>query len=134
MYYEGSYSYTLDEFNMEALMPILVVTLALMVLYIIGLWKIYKKAGEPGWGAIIPFYNQYILAKITLGNGWLFLLLFIPIVNIIMLLVMMYRLATVFGRSGLFGVGLIFLPFIFTLVLGFGKSKYIGNQVEENNS
>ncbi len=134
MYYEGSYSYTLDEFNMEALMPILVVTLALMVLYIIGLWKIYKKAGEPGWGAIIPFYNQYILAKITLGNGWLFLLLFIPIVNIIMLLVMMYRLATVFGRSGLFGVGLIFLPFIFTLVLGFGKSEYIGNQVEENNS
>ncbi len=127
MYYEGSYSYTLDEFNMEALMPILVVTLALMVLYIIGLWKIYKKAGEPGWGAIIPFYNQYILAKITLGNGWLFLLLFIPIVNIIMLLVMMYRLATVFGRSGLFGVGLIFLPFIFTLVLGFGKSEYIGN-------
>ena len=134
MYYEGSYSYTLDEFNMEALMLILVVTLALMVLYIIGLWKIYKKAGEPGWGAIIPFYNQYILAKITLGNGWLFLLLFIPIVNIIMLLVMMYRLATVFGRSGLFGVGLIFLPFIFTLVLGFGKSEYIGNQVEENNS
>ena len=133
MYYEGSYSYTLDEFNMEALMPILVVTLALMVLYIIGLWKIYKKAGEPGWGAIIPFYNQYILAKITLGNGWLFLLLFIPIVNIIMLLVMMYRLATVFGRSGLFGVGLIFLPFIFTLVLGFGKSEYIGNRVEENN-
>ena len=54
-------------------------SLAIAVLGIIAMWKIFEKAGEPGWAAIIPFYNLYVLFKITWGNGWKFLLLLIPL-------------------------------------------------------
>ena len=52
----------------------LFVSLAVGILMIAAQWKLYKKAGEHGWAALNPFYSQYVLVKITWGNGWLFLL------------------------------------------------------------
>ena len=57
--------------------------LAVAVFSIVIMWRIFEKAGEHGWAAIIPFYQNYVLFKITWGQGWLFLLLFLPIVNIV---------------------------------------------------
>jgi hypothetical protein len=101
-------------------------SLALGVLAVIALWKIFEKAGEPGWGAIIPFYNAYLLFKITWGNGWNFLLLLIPIANIVIAIITMVKLAKAFGKSGGFAVGLIFLSLIFECILAFGNSTYQG--------
>lgn len=101
-------------------------SLAIAVLAIIALWKIFEKAGEPGWAAIIPFYNLYVLFKITWGNGWKFLFLLIPVANIVFAIITMVKLAKAFGKSGGFAVGLIFLSVIFYCILAFDQSTYLG--------
>ena len=101
-------------------------SLAIIVLGIVAMWKIFEKAGEPGWAAIIPFYNIYVLFKITWGNGWKFLFLLIPIANIVFAIITMVKLAKAFGKSGGFAVGLIFLSVIFYCILAFDHSEYAG--------
>lgn len=103
-----------------------IVVLALGILGIVCSWKIYAKAGQPGWGALIPIYNVYLLFKITWGNGWYFLLTLIPIANVIIAILTQVKLAKVFGKDGGFAVGLIFLSFIFLPILAFDKSEYVG--------
>lgn len=102
-----------------------IIYLAIAVLYIVALWKIYTKAGKSGWAAIIPFYNLYVLLKIVGKPGWWLILYFIPIVNFIIHLIVSIELAKVFKRSTAFGIILLWLfSFIGYLVLGFGKSVY----------
>ncbi|MEN6636937.1 MAG: DUF5684 domain-containing protein [Clostridiaceae bacterium] len=101
-------------------------SLALAVLAIVAMWKIFEKAGKPGWAAIIPFYNIYVLFEITWGNGWKFLFLLIPIANIVFAIITMVKLAKAFGKSGGFAVGLIFLSVIFYCILAFDQSQYLG--------
>lgn len=111
-----------------------VFTLIICILFIVAWWKIFEKAGEAGWKSIIPFYNYYILFKIAWGNGLLFLLMFIPFVNFIIAIILEVKLAKAYGQSGGFAVGLIFLPNIFTLILAFGSSQYVGpNGIPANN-
>lgn len=112
----------------KLIMDYWVLSLGLMILLIVAKWKIYEKAGEEGWKSIIPFYSDYILYKIVWGNGWLFLLLCIPFVGIVINIICMVKLSKAFGQSGAFAVGLIFLPNIFLLILGFGSYTYIGPQ------
>lgn len=102
--------------------------LAIGVLTLIAWWKLFVKAGKPGWAAIVPFYNTYCMYDITFGNGWLFLLTFVPCVNFVILIMMQFKLAKAYGQSTGFGFGLLFLNTIFVLILGFGKSEYIGPQ------
>ncbi len=101
-------------------------TLALGILVLVAEWHVFKKAGRHGWAAIVPFYNMYVLSDIVWGNGWLFLLLFIPIGNIVFGICTFIKLARSFGKSGAFGAGLVFFPFIFMPMLGFGKAEYEG--------
>lgn len=103
-----------------------IVVLALGILGIVCNWKIYAKAGQPGWGALIPIYNVYLLFKITWGNGWYFLLTLIPIANVVIAILTQVKLAKVFGKDSGFAVGLIFLSFIFLPILAFDKSEYVG--------
>lgn len=106
----------------------LIFVIALYALLIVANWKIFTKAGKPGWASIIPFYNLYVLFEIAGMNGWLFLLLCLPIVNIVMLILLYINLAKAFGKGTGFILGLIFLPNIFTLILGFGSAQYQGTQ------
>ncbi len=103
-----------------------IVSLALTILLIVAQWKIFVKAGKPGWGAIVPFYNLYCLFDMSFGNGWLFLLTFVPCVGVVMNIIMYVKLSQAFGMSGAFAVGLIFLPYIFMPILGFGGARYDG--------
>lgn len=112
----------------SALMVPMIISLILGIIYLVGMWKIFTKAGVPGWGSIIPFYNMYLLFKITMGNGWLFLLLFIPFVNFIMLIVVYAKLSAAFGKGTGYTLGLIFLGFIFVPMLGLGSAQYVGNK------
>lgn len=105
---------------------LMVVVLAVLV--IVATWKIYAKAGRPGWASLIPIYNTYILYDIAMGNGILFLLLLVPFVNCIISIIVLYKLSTSFGKGIGFTLGLLFLSPIFLCILGFGKAEYIGPQ------
>jgi Family of unknown function (DUF5684) len=97
------------------------------IVEIIGLWMVFVKAGERGWKAIIPFYNLYILCKITGRPGWWVILAIIPFVNLVWIvfsLLISLDLARDFGKGGGFGVGLWLLGFIFYPILGFGSATY----------
>ncbi len=98
--------------------------LALVVFAIVVMWIVFTKAGRPGWAAIIPFYNTYVLLKIAGKPGWWLVFFFIPIVNIVFWIILYLGLGSVFGRGTWFSIGLIFLPFIFLTILAFGSSKY----------
>jgi hypothetical protein len=100
--------------------------IGIILLLIIAQWKIYEKAGQPGWAVIIPFYNLYILLKIVGKPGWWILLYFIPLVNIVIAIMVTHRLSKSFGHDVGFTLGLIFLGFIFYPILGFGESRYLG--------
>jgi hypothetical protein len=94
--------------------------LAVTVVIFAGLWKTFEKAGEPGWAAIIPIYNFYILTKISDNAWWWVVLFFIPVIQL-------FALAKVsIDVAGKFGLGLTFLSFIFFPLLGFGGARYQG--------
>jgi uncharacterized membrane protein YoaK (UPF0700 family) len=96
------------------------------VVAIAGMWKTFAKAGKPGWAAIIPIYNIIVLFQIIGRPLWWILLLFIPIVNIIVLIVASIDMAKSFGKGTGFGIGLALLGFIFYPMLGFGDAQYQG--------
>lgn len=98
----------------------------LVVLNYIGMWKVFVKAGIPGWKCLIPFYNTYLTFRLAMGNGWLFLLCLVPVANIIILIMCMISLAKAFRAGTGFGIGLIFLNSIFMLILAFGHYQYYG--------
>ena len=105
---------------------IIVIYLAVIVLGIVGFWKVFTKAGEAGWKSIIPFYNVYVLLRIAGRPGWWLILFLIPFVNFVIWIIVSIDLARSFGKGTGFGVGLIFLGFIFMLILGFGDAQYVG--------
>lgn len=105
---------------------IIVIYLALVVLVIAGMWKVFTKAGEEGWKAIIPIYNTYVLLKIAGRPGWWLILFLIPFVNFIIWIIVSMDLAKSYGKGTGFGVGLIFLAPIFIMILGFGSATYVG--------
>jgi hypothetical protein len=89
-------------------------------------WKIYTKAGQPGWACIIPIYNFYILLKIVGKPWWWLLLMLIPFVNLIYAIWTVNMLSKSFGKDEGFTVGLLLLGIIFYPILGFGSAKYQG--------
>jgi len=105
---------------------IIILYLALMVFLIASAWKVYTKAGQPGWAVLIPIYNMYILLKITGKPWWWLLLMLIPYVGIIWAIWNINLLSKSFGKSIGFTFGLLFLGIIFWPILGFGSAKYIG--------
>ena len=105
---------------------VIIIYLVVLVVAIVGFWKVFTKAGEPGWKSIIPFYNVYTLLKIVGRPGWWLILLFIPIVNFIIWIIVSIDLAKSFGKGTGFAVGLIFLGPIFMMILGFGDARYVG--------
>jgi len=106
--------------------------LAIMVVFLIAGWKVFTKAGQPGWAIIIPIYNLYIILTMVGRPAWWILLMLIPFVNIVISLIVMIDLAKSFGQSPVFGVVLLWLlGAIGWLVLGFGSAKYIGPSVPQ---
>ena len=98
---------------------------AVLVFEIAALWLVFTKADRPGWAAIIPFYNYYTILKVVGRPGWWLILFFIPIINFVVWIIVSIDLARSFGKSSGFAVGLIFLPFIFIPILGFGSATYL---------
>ncbi len=102
------------------------VMLAIAIITIVATWRLFTKAGKPGWASIIPIYNFIILLEIVGKPAWWVILLFIPIVNIVIGIMITHRLSLAFGRGIGTTLGLLFLTPIFMLILAFGKSTYLG--------
>lgn len=100
--------------------------LAILIAVIAGFWKVFTKAGKPGWAAIVPIYNLVVLLEIAGKPLWWIVLFLIPFVNIIMCIIVSIAVAQKFGKSAAFGVGLGLLGFIFYPILGFGDAQYQG--------
>lgn len=102
-------------------------SLILAVIFIVAWWRVFEKAGQPGWAAIIPFFNLYILLKIAGRPGWWLILFLIPFVNIVVAIIMSMDVAKAFGKSAAYGIILLFLlNGIGYLILGFGDAQYQG--------
>lgn len=104
----------------------MLISLAISVLMIIAQWKIFAKAGKPGWAALIPFYNNWVMVEVSGLPGWYFALLFLPVANIVATFMIYIETAKKFGKSTGFGVASVFFPFICLPILAFGKSSYQG--------
>ncbi len=105
---------------------IIYVQIAIIILLVVSMWKIFSKAGRPGWTSLIPIYNLYVLLKIAGKPGWWLLLLLVPLINIVFVIIMVAGIAQNFDKGGGFAAGLIFLPFIFYPLLAFGEAEYVG--------
>jgi len=99
--------------------------LIMIVLSLVGIWRVYEKAGEPGWYSIVPILNIITWLKIIKKPIWWIFLLLLPGVNLVFLFIMGIELAKAFGKETLFGVGLILLPIIFYPILGFSDDPYL---------
>jgi hypothetical protein len=100
--------------------------LLVALLLIVAMWKVFTKAGQPGWASIIPIYNLYIWCKIVGRPWWWILLMLIPLVNFIVCIILCIDLAKSFGKGVGFGIGLALLGIIFFPILGFGSAQYQG--------
>jgi hypothetical protein len=110
-----------------AFSPVFVIVwLLVVVLMVAAMWKVFTKAGQPGWAAIIPIVNIYFLCKVAGRPGWWVILTFIPLVNLIIWIVLCVDVAKNFGKGAGFGIGLALLGFIFFPILGFGSAQYQG--------
>ena len=114
------------------------IILAFYVLAVIAMWKIFTKAGQEGWKALIPIYNVVVLYKIIGLSPWLLLLYLLSVVPVVgwiisiaLSIVSTVKLAKAFNQSTAFIFGLLFLSPIFQMILGFGKAEYVG---PENNT
>ena len=114
------------ESGSAGMIPMLVM-MAVMVTVIAGMWRVFSKAGQPGWGVLVPIYNVLLMCKIAQRPAWWLILLFVPVVNIIIAVIMSVDIARHFGKGTGFGIGLAFLGFIFYPVLGFSGAQYGGS-------
>lgn len=105
---------------------VLLFELVVLVLVAASAWKVFVKAGQPGWAAIIPIYNVIVLLQIVGRPLWWILLMLIPFVNFIIAILVNLDLAKSYGRGAGFAIGLLFLPFVFWPILGFGDAGYRG--------
>ena len=127
---------------------IFVFLLVVCILLLVSNWKIFSKAGKPGWASLIPFYNIYIMSDIAFGNLTYFIAVLITggvsffggfldisilsslagLASFVIYIIYCVKLSKAFGRSGGFAVGLVLLPLIFFPILGLGSAEYVGPQ------
>ena len=119
-------------FILIVVVVVCLVALVLGVLQIVGMWKVYKKAGYQGWESIVPFYNLYIMLQIANRPGWWLILFFVPVVQIVAQVMVNYDIALSFNKDWGMAFGLTFLPWIFFPMLGFDKSTYVKVPRPEN--
>jgi hypothetical protein len=120
-----------SSFDSTFLVIYLLIMIPVMIFVIAGMWKVFTKAGQPGWASIVPIYNMIVLLQIAGKPLWWFVLLLIPFVNIVIIILVMIDVAKNFGKGAGFGLGLAFLGFIFFPILGFGDARYMGYQQQQ---
>ncbi|MCI0573855.1 MAG: DUF5684 domain-containing protein [Myxococcaceae bacterium] len=121
---------TAQQPNPAAMLVVSIIYLGIIALYIVAAWRVYAKAGQPGWAALVPVYNIVVWLRIIQRPAWWTLMMFIPVVNIFFVLIASVDTARAFGKGTGYGLGLFFLNFIFWPMLAFGDAKYVGGTAE----
>ena len=104
-----------------------IIYIAIILLELVALWKIYTKAGQPGWAAIIPIYNIIVFLKIIKMDWWhILIMIFVPFAALVYSIIFDFKLAKVFGKGVGYGFLLLFFTPIMYPVLAFGDAKYEG--------
>jgi len=116
----------------------LVIVIPIVLIAIVAVWRVFTKAGQPGWAVLIPFYNIYVYSQVVKRPGWWMLLYFASIIPVVGSLAVLFvsiidnlRLAKLFGKSSGFGVGIILLGVVFLPILAFGDADYDETRVLE---
>lgn len=122
-----------SEMMMGLFLGIILFTIVLCLISIISNWKIFNKAGKPGWASIIPFYNYIVMIQIAKLSMIYLLLMFIPIAQIYAIFKINIEIAKKFGKSVGFGIGMTLVPIIFAPLLAFSDNTYEDNKVENTN-
>ncbi len=104
---------------------VILLWLGITIFFIIANWKIFTKAGKPGWASLIPIYSNIVMFRIAKMSGFWVLVLLIPVVNVVILFIMYYNIAINFNRGLGTALGLYFFPYIFIPILAFGSATYI---------
>lgn len=108
-----------------AVLFFLLLGLAFTVFSIAGIWKMFEKADQPGWGILVPIYNLILIVRVAGLPEWTFLLLLIPVVNFVAMIIVSLEIRERFSKGVGFTIGLIFLPALFYPLLGFGSDVYL---------
>ena len=103
-----------------------IISLIIAVVEIVAMWKLYVKAGKPGWAAIIPIYNVIVMLQIAKKPWWYLLLMLIPIVNFVIAIITTMAFVKAYGKDTAWGILAIFFAPIVYPILAFGDSKYVG--------
>ncbi|MFA7717470.1 MAG: DUF5684 domain-containing protein [Candidatus Absconditabacterales bacterium] len=103
----------------------IIIWIAVMVFMLISRWRVFEKAGFPGWGILIPFYNMYLMFKLGGRSGWNFLWILLPPVFAILMIINYFKIAVRFGKPSIYGLGIRLVGIVFIPILAFDKSKYI---------
>lgn len=109
-------------------MPIgmIIIVIAIFIVMIVSMWKLFQKAGREGWEAIIPIYNSYVMTQLVNKPGYWVILMLIPYVGMIWSIWVINLFVKGFGKDAGYTVGILFLPFIFLPMLAFGDAKWQG--------
>lgn len=99
-------------------------TAVLALIALAGCWRVYRKAGQPGWGVLVPLYNLFLLVRIANCSVWWFILLLVPGVNLVIFVLLCIQVSRNFDRGLIFGLGLAFLGVLFYPLLGFSRARY----------
>jgi len=111
---------------MGAGVAMIIVYLLIAVVYVVSYWKIYVKAGKPGWAAIVPFYNIIVLVEIVKKPVWWVVLFFVPCANIVALVLVSIEFVKVFGKPSWHAVLFILLGIVYAPYIAFSDAKYVG--------
>ena len=103
-----------------------ILVIAVCVAMIAGMWKVFVKAGQPGWGCLVPIYNLILLLGMAGKPTWWIVLFLIPLVSLVAAVLVSIEIAKKFGQGTGYGLGLAFLPMFFFPMLGFGSAQYQG--------
>jgi len=101
-----------------------VIWLAVVVFFVATMWRVYEKASKPGWACLVPIYNALVMLDIAGKSRWWILWYLVPIANFVVAVIVQTEVAHRFGKSTAFGIGLVFLGFIFYPILAFGDARY----------
>lgn len=111
---------------MGPLIILCIIYLGILVLILTSRYKIFEKAGKPGWTSLVPVYSFVVLLSIVGKPWWWTLLLFVPGVNVIIFIMVIHRVALSFGKDNTFAAGLILLGFIYIPLLAYSETQYYG--------
>ena len=120
------YSFELQGQDLLIVVVSLVFGLAVTVFYVYCMWRIFAKAGKPGWASLIPVYNTLVQLQVIQRPWWWLLLMLVPGVNFVIAVVIVFDLAKVFGKENGFAIGLLFLAPIFYPIMALGDAEYVG--------